>query len=200
MNHTLATLLIAACACPASAQVYKCQDSSGRAVLQQTPCLGSGPRVADELKARESSQTSNAPGVAPPPYAAPRATPLPGGRVLRQIPYRPLPWTPDAMEAQAQRDLKALRSALKDPGSAQLASVRVVVFEAFDSPYTLTCGRVNAKNSYGGYTGEKSFTVLNGDAEIDKPLMLYRGNDIYGFAEPLAHCSIKGHVAALPSQ
>ncbi len=35
-----AALLIAGCAGPASAQVYKCPDGAGRTVIQQVPCVG----------------------------------------------------------------------------------------------------------------------------------------------------------------
>lgn len=53
---------------------------------------------------------------------------------------------------------KAVAYSLKDPESAKFRNVRV-------SPYMggyVVCGEVNAKNSYGGYTG---FTRFFGDAD-----------------------------------
>lgn len=44
---------------------------------------------------------------------------------------------------------------LKDPDSAQFRNLRVV------SGGAALCGEVNAKNSYGGYTGFKSFVADN---------------------------------------
>ena len=41
---------------PAWAQVYRCPDASGRTVIQQTPCAGSGDLVGVDMKKREAAQ------------------------------------------------------------------------------------------------------------------------------------------------
>lgn len=53
-------------------------------------------------------------------------------------------------------ELRAVRAALKDPDSAQFQDVRTV---AGPDGVKRTCGRVNAKNAFGGYTGPKPFAV-----------------------------------------
>lgn len=57
----------------------------------------------------------------------------------------------------------SVRSILKDPGSAIF--IRSDVFQNG----RIVCGLVNAKNSYGGYTGERTFLW---DAVNDKVLIL----------------------------
>lgn len=47
---------------------------------------------------------------------------------------------------------------LKDPDSARFAELFLSAGESEDAPMSL-CGSVNAKNSYGGYTGEKRFLI-----------------------------------------
>lgn len=49
-----------------------------------------------------------------------------------------------------------LMDKLKDPRSVQLRSVKVVQLSATAKPFV--CAEVNAKNSYGGYTGFKLYT------------------------------------------
>ena len=61
-----------------------------------------------------------------------------------------------------------VRNSLKDPQSAQFQNVKGY------------CGEVNAKNSYGGYTGFKQFYVSNGvpvffDEDADNPLSFTLG-------------------------
>ena len=54
--------------------------------------------------------------------------------------------------ADAQR---AVRAELKDPGSAKFRGVKLQ--KGHDGKPYGYCGWVNAKNSYGGYTGESYF-------------------------------------------
>ena len=69
-----------------------------------------------------------------------------------------------------QRAKKFVSRNLKDPDSAIFG----VVFPSGDSS-EIACGKVNAKNSYGGYTGEKRFIAIpsqggvsfEGDEEFD---------------------------------
>jgi hypothetical protein len=50
----------------------------------------------------------------------------------------------------------AVRDSLKDPDSAKFSG------EASDAgPPPIVCGRVNAKNSYGGYEGDQGFAVIS---------------------------------------
>lgn len=52
----------------------------------------------------------------------------------------------------------AVRSVLKDPESARFQSVGVAEVNGV----RVACGQVNAKNSMGGYTGDRAF-MLKGD-------------------------------------
>lgn len=49
---------------------------------------------------------------------------------------------------------RAVRGALKDPDAAQFKDVRANYTEEFG---VVACGRVNAKNEFGGYTGFRRF-------------------------------------------
>lgn len=52
---------------------------------------------------------------------------------------------------------------LKDPDSARFQDVTVVKPKNFDPKRPgIVCGSVNAKNSFGGYTGFKDFVVIAG--------------------------------------
>ena len=57
---------------------------------------------------------------------------------------------------------RAIRTSLKDPDSAQFKDVYANYTEKFQ---VVACGRVNSKNSLGGYTGFKRF-VSNGKSAI----------------------------------
>ena len=57
---------------------------------------------------------------------------------------------------------RAVRASLKDPDSAQFKDVYANYTEEFQ---VVVCGRVNSKNSLGGYTGFKRF-VSNGKSAI----------------------------------
>lgn len=52
------------------------------------------------------------------------------------------------------RGKEAVKSQLKDPGSAQF---RGVYFHRGSDGIPMTCGEVNSKNSYGGYIGYQKF-------------------------------------------
>lgn len=58
--------------------------------------------------------------------------------------------------------LEQVRNLLKDPDSAQFKDVRLVDYR----DGKVVCGRVNAKNSYGGYVGYKQFVAGVNDAEL----------------------------------
>lgn len=58
---------------------------------------------------------------------------------------------------------KAIAEQLKDPDSAQFKNLRVVQFASG----ALVCGEVNAKNSFGGYSGFQRFIANASRGDID---------------------------------
>ncbi len=54
---------------------------------------------------------------------------------------------------------RAVRREFKDPNSAQFKDVRANYTEEFG---VVACGRVNAKNEFGGYTGFQRFVFGDG--------------------------------------
>lgn len=73
-------------------------------------------------------------------------------------------WSPEARErivslAKREAMMDRVRSELKDPASAQ--------FKLYSQGDDYLCGEVNAKNSYGGYTGYRWFTVKHGKVDLD---------------------------------
>lgn len=65
--------------------------------------------------------------------------------------YAPYPLTDDQIAAIQQQ----LATQLKDPGSAQFGPIQAAISTQDKS--VAVCGTVNAKNSYGGYTGTKPY-------------------------------------------
>ncbi|MCD2164669.1 hypothetical protein [Comamonas koreensis] len=69
---------------------------------------------------------------------------------------------------QISKAKSAVGMRLKDPESARFGEAFVVVPTEKSDTYPdlkIVCGRVNAKNSYGGYTGEIRFIVWLGKPE-----------------------------------
>jgi hypothetical protein len=108
------------------------------------------------------------PTVAPAPVTAAEPSPK-----QAQEPAAPQP-EPDrpmsAAEKKAQQEKwfgaeaiiaaeRAVRRELKDPDSAQFKDVRANYTEEF---CVVACGRVNAKNEFGGYTGFQRFVLGDG--------------------------------------
>ncbi len=77
------------------------------------------------------------------------------------------PATPE--EVQAVTD--ALKSALKDPDSAKVSGVRI------SADGKTACGFVNAKNSYGGYSGKSVFYAMGFKNKAGKPVYAVVGVD-----------------------
>ena len=72
-----------------------------------------------------------------------------------------------AFEERTRPYIEALKEVLKDPGSAQFRNL----YFGYDKRFgNALCGEVNAKNSYGGYTGFSPFAVsdlpLNGGSRV----------------------------------
>ncbi|HCI5659321.1 TPA: hypothetical protein NPO21_004958 [Klebsiella variicola subsp. variicola] len=64
----------------------------------------------------------------------------------------------------------SVRAQLKDPGSAKFTFPNLLEGNLTDLPGRY-CGKVNAKNSYGGYSGDQWFatnvnTIKNGNVEV----------------------------------
>ena len=55
--------------------------------------------------------------------------------------------------SQMNGHIESVKAKLKDPDSAQFSMIR--------SGSGITCGYVNARNSYGGYSGDERFVVIN---------------------------------------
>ena len=78
--------------------------------------------------------------------------------------------SPAKARAWMERDKSTVEAILKDADSAKFEDVYISFMQ--DSP--VTCGKVNAKNSFGGYTGFKEFiaaksagiTVVRGDGQM----------------------------------
>lgn len=108
--------------------------------IQQTPCEGSKHKV----------------GVSKPKFKAPELD-------IRGIDPLAPSYAKQAWSAAQQ----GLSDKLKDPESVKYQNVRAVVFDYAKEHHTLICGRLNAKNSYGGYVGYKPFVVVNDKAFLD---------------------------------
>lgn len=75
----------------------------------------------------------------------------------REEPQREWIETKDRLISEAQTTVKV---GLKDPSSAQFSDERILG----SGPDQRVCGLVNAKNSYGGYSGNERYVVMAGSA------------------------------------
>ena len=76
-------------------------------------------------------------------------------RLAPEEPYQALTLTPEQVH-QVQTDLRRF---LRDPDSARFGAFAAA--HRVSKPHTITvCGTVNAKNSYGGYTGSQPFVGM----------------------------------------
>jgi hypothetical protein len=91
-----------------------------------------------------------------------------------------LKWTPITETEASQAGISSryvglVKLLLKDPKSAEFGNIR---FLKSDRGNYGVCGEVNAKNSFGGYTGRSGFVVSDKDAYLDSndelSGMLYR--------------------------
>ncbi|MDH4907259.1 hypothetical protein ACWA5G_15455 [Xanthomonas axonopodis pv. ricini] len=106
------------------------------------------------------------PAVAAAPATVPEAPQAQQPEATKPEPERPM----TAAEKKAQQEKwfgaetivaaeRAVRGALKDPDAAQFKDVRANYTEEFG---VVACGRVNAKNELGGYTGFRRFVFGDG--------------------------------------
>ena len=81
-------------------------------------------------------------------------------------------WTKDvATKDEIDEAKKAVVNKLKDPESAKFGEIWAL---SGSNGKRTVCGYINAKNSYGGYTGRKMFMIISPDSVI------IEGSDIIG--------------------
>lgn len=130
----------------AAADVYRCMVD-GKAIYSDRPCSADATTVAippsQEEAARAEQKAKSAAKIA----AARARTDLPS------IKCGPT----DRLESRAEPTKEAARQAilrsLKDPYSARFELLSYARIECTDGMFHAVCASVNAKNSYGGYTG-----------------------------------------------
>lgn len=71
------------------------------------------------------------------------------------------------------------RRVLKDPDAAQFRNLFVAEYTTkYGTKITILCGEVNAKNSYGGYVGFRSFAVESDGKDWYDPITGYIHEDV----------------------
>lgn len=135
----------------ATAQVYKC-EVNGVSTFSQQPCS-------------EDAELTN--------Y---KNQPL--------VRIEPKPFVPTAYEisfdsALADKAKLVIKGMLKDPESAIFSDL-ITTLAPDNKGFIGICGQVNAKNSYGGYTGNKPFAVINGRAYLWDDDLYFNGIDLNG--------------------
>ncbi len=126
--------------------VNKCTGPDGKTSYQDAACVNTSKAEALKIQGKSSSLSSD---------------PLKGTEA-KQLPFKAVHVPAEEARGIALSDLGIARNRLKDPDSAKFADVRVFRFEALGFVYTMTCGELNARNSYGGYVGAKPFWVYGG--------------------------------------
>jgi hypothetical protein len=87
---------------------------------------------------------------------------------------------PFTLTAAHMKTIQAgLRSSLKDPDSARFGTMRAVKDAKGD---VIVCGYVNAKNSFGGYTGDQPFLGTLSEAPALFLVAMFGGTDSERFA------------------
>lgn len=77
----------------------------------------------------------------------------------------------DATPDEVQAVTEALKARLKDPDSAKVSGVKV------SADGKTACGFVNAKNSYGGYSGNSAFYTMAFKNKSGQPVFAVIGVD-----------------------
>ena len=77
----------------------------------------------------------------------------------------------EATPKEEQAILEALKGRLKDPDSAKISAVKI------SADGKTVCGLVNAKNGFGGYTGDSVFYVMAFGREPGDPVYVVVGVD-----------------------
>lgn len=121
--------------------INKCTGPDGKVSYQEAPCAS-----------KESGQT----------LKVPQTAVANGSTSGKQLPFKLVELSAGQIQEIAAAGMAVAKARLKDPESAKFADVRVLSFSAQGKVYTMTCGGLNAKNSYGGYVGSKPFWVYDG--------------------------------------
>lgn len=135
---------------PAAHAIYKCQVD-GRIVYQDRPCTAAGPTseilIPPKAAAAKSPETAR----------APPATAVPANSAGDDIDAcGPIPVDDEHREKLKRVAKLAVAKALKDPDSARFdAEMMHARLQCADGKREFVCGKVNSKNSYGGYGGSK---------------------------------------------
>ena len=168
----------------ASAQINKCVVS-GQVVYQQEACGragGTGEKLKVYPNGGDELGSSNPLAGSPPVKVDPVAMSI-----------------GEASTLFAERR-SAIVAEIKDPQSAQFKEVAVVRTRHSSGEITYFCGKINAKNSYGGYTGFQLFVSEGQDIQIEtKNFVSYRklGNLWYNVQPIWTHCFSRGIQVSL---
>lgn len=168
--NKLRSVIFLILAIPSSAfAINKCTDASGKITFTDAACP-------------QDQTWANPP---PPPKPEPEKEPTPSqsvqsvmASITNEAPQGREPESQVEKEA-AEELLLILRSSLKDPESARFRGIKIAT-KPYDTARTKSayaiCGEVNAKNSYGGYTGFEGFVVENNIH--GKPAIYMQSNEI----------------------
>jgi hypothetical protein len=87
---------------------------------------------------------------------------------LPYLPWKAIPIGMPRAEIQefSNAATKFIISSLKDPDSAKFSDMKILKASHSDGSFTFICGRVNAKNSFGGYTGFQDFVVYRRETNM----------------------------------
>lgn len=119
---------------------------------------GDGSSTASGSKTYASSKTTSTARAA----SSAKAKPASNKAMFLADKTRALAWM--------EKDKSSVKALLKDPDSAKFDRVYI----SFMNDFPVTCGKVNAKNGFGGYTGFKEFvaaqsagiSVVRGDGQM----------------------------------
>lgn len=70
--------------------------------------------------------------------------------------------------SRAQQIIDSVTSELSDPTSAEFDNI-TMGYDPSNPSNSVLCGKVNAKNKFGGYVGFQNFSYINGDLKIETP-------------------------------
>lgn len=158
INGTVVTMLLYAIPLPVNSGIYKC-EIDGLIVYQQIQCsTGEKQTIVDTM---ESSRTKNNSTV--PEFMR---------EDLLNLEYEVYPVTlsDEQISLLVNRSKSLVTRTLKDPNSAIFRDIKLFRVKHIGGIDTFVCGEVNAKNSYGGYVGFKTFITHNSrvkEGEID---------------------------------
>lgn len=132
-----------------------------------------------KAKSDEAFQASIASKVVTLAEEARRFSATPDQQNLTSNNLPPLPWEPVYQDLNKDRALSILSSvqnlvtqALKDPDSVKFKDAKVLAVADPRGHRYFICGLVNAKNSYGGYTGFKQYIF---EVELKQPILIEGG-------------------------